>query len=236
MRLQEIEGFDEARVCMACDDDPGDEAMAAAHKAARKVRLPALRVATGLSGGPAFHGGAWLRLVQDVRDAADMVRRMEVHGEDSDWPALLWAKTAAARHGGVLVEAAEASGVPAGYIGFRRAAELEVRDGGTLAVCYSVRPDYVYLAPHARGRGLSQALRRAVLNVVEADLRQMERLREEGALDGLAVGFEVLGQVESDEGEAFLETLRQDVGRSVEARFSAGDLAEMGYEQVVPAF
>jgi len=205
-----------------------------ARRLAAGIRLPSFSgtVALACAQAKPRKPGQRLSVVSGVREAEVFYRGLGPSAEDDRWPALLWLRTAAVREGSVTLAVHGRDGRAAGFGSFRRVLAVEIDEGDRLSLCYSIRPDYVYVAPDRRGMGYSSVLREGLMPAIDADFRI---LAERGTA-GLPMGFEVLGTAESDEGSGFMERLRLDMKDTVERRFSAEDLQDFGYDTVMPAF
>lgn len=221
-----------AYLCGPGEASPGIEVKA--RRLADGIRLPSFSgtVALACSQAKPSKPGQRFSVVSGVREAEVFYRGLGPSAEDDRWPALLWLRTAAVREGSVTLAVHGRDGRAAGFGSFRRVLAVEIDEGDRLSLCYSIRPDYVYVAPDRRGMSYSSALREGLMPAIDADFRILAAR----GIEGLPMGFEVLGTAESDEGSEFMERLRLDMAGSVERWFSPEVLKDSGYETVLTAF
>lgn len=203
---------------------------------AAAFRLAGLRQALGFGHFPELRssGGFGFAVVEGGKAAAALADLLERRGEETRWPVRPWIQNSVRRENGILLSVSVSGEPPAGFIGFRRVASVDVMDDG-FALAYSIRPDYVYVSPDSRGRGLSSAARDFVLGGIGRDIEALSSLWAAGTMQrigDISLRFDVLGHAESDEGERFMESLRQGMSRLI----ADTDLAELGFGSVEPAF
>ncbi|RWL21626.1 MAG: hypothetical protein EOR63_32670 [Mesorhizobium sp.] len=233
---------DAAALAFLCDPasaGPADEAKA--KRFASRVRLGSFqaRLVEAISGPDSRRTCSPVALLGGSHEAEAIFRGLgEAAGRDR-WPILSWLRAAASRDGAATAVAYGRDCRPAGFVSCRRVVAVEVGGKDSFSLCYSVRPDYVYVAPDRRGMGHSTAMRQAFARAIARDIDALALLWEAGTLSevgDISLGFEVMGIADSEEGELFMERLRQDMEQAVEARFPPSVLAGFGYESVVPAF
>lgn len=224
-----------AAVAYLCDYGVASEsAEAKAGKLAGRIRLrpfPAV-VAESLREAVTAGMDAPYSMPAGVREAEAVFRGMGKSAADDRWPALNWLRDAAVREGEAILVVHGEDGRPAGFVACRRVVAVEIGEGDRLALCYSIRPDYVYVAPARRGTGCSALLRDGLNRAIETG---MESLSAE-AIGSLPIGFEVLGIAESEEGTRFMEGLRLDMEASAERWFEPSEVQESGCGLVRCAF
>lgn len=224
-----------AAVAYLCDYGVASEsAEAKAGKLASRVRLrpfPAV-VAESLREAGAEGDGAPYSMPAGLREAEAVFRGMGKSAADDRWPALNWLRDAAGREGEAILVVHGEDGRPAGFAACRRVAAVEIGDGDRLALCYSIRPDYVYVAPGFRGTGCGALLRDGLMRAIGIDMESLSAT----AVRGLPIGFEVLGIAESEEGARFMESLRLDMEASAERWFEPSEVQDSGCGLVRCAF
>jgi len=129
--------------------------------------------------------------------------------------------------------------VPIGVLAYRRAVSIDLHEDESLILSYNVSVDFIYVKPEARGQNQSSALRRAMLIDVINDIESISTLWRTGKLQKIApVGlqFQVSAEIETDKGEQFVESLRQNIEEQIDRYFTPDEIhKEFLYGKAVDA-
>lgn len=129
----------------------------------------------------------------------------------------MWAKKTAA-----IIRTVDDQNNTTGMVAFRRDVSVDVYED-CMVLLYSITPELVYVKPEERGKWLSTAMRRAIMEQVVEDIEKISATWNSGKIQSIApvrLQFRVSADAYTDEGERFAALLASNMHESVEKYFT----------------
>lgn len=113
-----------------------------------------------------------------------------------------------------------------GFAAYRRSASIELHDDMLPVLTYTLNLDSVFVRPQSRGKSVSSALRRAIMEDVLSDVPYIaETHRKLSEKYDLLLSYRVEADTITEEGERFADYLSENLNETVEAHHTPEEIS-----------